>query len=132
MRVPSRRVSVTAKFTTSDLCDAGSDAPAASAHRTSVDDVIAAIDINRVAGDETRRVVREEGGGGADVVDTDEAAGRRLGFRFVEQGAKFRDAARVASGRGEIALTRMPFGPSAAATYRTAASSAAFATPMML
>src|SRR3974390_1735185 len=96
MRVPSRRVSVTAKFTTSDLCDAGSDAPAASAHRTSVDDVIAAIDINRVAGDETRRVVREEGGGGADVVDTDEAAGRRLGFRFVEQGVKFRDAGRRA------------------------------------
>ena len=40
------------------------------------------------------------------------------------------DAARVATGPGETALTRMPAGPSSAARYRTEASSAALTGPM--
>src|SRR5262249_24634768 len=42
----------------------------------SVDDVVAAVDIERLSGDQLGRVVREEGGGDADVVDADQAAGR--------------------------------------------------------
>ena len=41
-----------------------------------VDDVIAAVDIERFAGDQPRRVVRQEGGGDADVVDADQARAR--------------------------------------------------------
>ena len=42
------------------------------------------------------------------------------------------EAARVFSGPGEMALTRMPLGPSSAARYRTLASSAAFTGPITL
>ena len=42
------------------------------------------------------------------------------------------EAARVASGPGEMACTRIPFGPSSADTYLTELSKAAFATPIML
>jgi hypothetical protein len=41
-------------------------------------DVIAAIDIKGFAGDKLCRIVREEGGRDADVVDADEAASRSL------------------------------------------------------
>ena len=42
------------------------------------------------------------------------------------------EAARVLRGPGAIACTRMPFGPSSAAMYRVADSSAAFTGPIML
>jgi hypothetical protein len=47
--------------------------------RRLVDDVIPAIDIKRLTGDEAGRVVREKGRGEADVVDAYQTAGRRLG-----------------------------------------------------
>jgi hypothetical protein len=47
--------------------------------------VVAAVDVERFAGDEARRVVRQEGGGDADIVDADEPAGGRLSPRLVEQ-----------------------------------------------
>src|SRR5262245_29512243 len=50
-----------------------------------VDDVVAAVDVKGFPGDETGGVMRQEGGGNADVVDADQAAGGRLGFRLVEQ-----------------------------------------------
>jgi hypothetical protein len=50
----------------------------------SIDDVIAAVDIERFAGDQARRIVGEERGGGADVVDADEAPRRRLRLRLVQ------------------------------------------------
>ena len=82
-----------------------------------IDDVVTAVDIERLAGDELRRVMREERGGDTHVVDADETAGGCLGLGFVEKCAEsgIPDAARVASGPGEMACTRMPFGPSSAA-----------------
>jgi hypothetical protein len=44
----------------------------------SVDDVIAAIDVERLAGDQLGGVERQEGDGEPDVIDRDEAARRRL------------------------------------------------------
>jgi hypothetical protein len=87
--------------------------------------VVAAVDVERLAGDETRSVVCQEGGGDADILDADEAARGRLRFRLVEQGVEFGyipEAARVASGPGEMARTRMPFGPSSTAMQRSALS----------
>jgi len=40
--------------------------------------VVAAVDVKRLAGDEACRIVRQERGGDADVVDADEAARGRL------------------------------------------------------
>src|SRR5262245_40762297 len=54
-----------------------------------IHDVVATVNVKRLAGDEAGRVVREEGGGDAHVLDTDEAARRRLRFRLVEQRIKF-------------------------------------------
>ena len=42
----------------------------------SVDDVVAAVDVEDLAGDQAGGVVGEEGAGGADVVDVDEGARR--------------------------------------------------------
>ena len=50
-----------------------------------VDDVVATVDVKRLASDEALRIVREERGGDADIVDPDQAAGRSLRFRLVEQ-----------------------------------------------
>ena len=47
--------------------------------------MVAAVDVKRFARNEARCVVREEGGGDANIVDAHEAARRRLGFRLVEQ-----------------------------------------------
>ena len=41
-----------------------------------VDDVVAIVDVKRLASDEARRIVREERGGDADIVDPDQAAGQ--------------------------------------------------------
>src|SRR5262249_59985024 len=57
-----------------------------------VHDVVATVNVKRLAGDEAGRVVREEGGGGAHVLDADEAARRRFRFCLVEQRIKFGDA----------------------------------------
>src|SRR5215475_10562551 len=57
-----------------------------------VDDVLAAVDIKRLAGDQARRVVRQERGGDAHIVDADEAAGRSLRLCFVEELVELWDA----------------------------------------
>jgi hypothetical protein len=81
-----------------------------------VDDVVTAVDVKGLAGDQARCVVREERGDYADIVDADKAARRRLRFRLVEQLVEFRDPGRrLCRQRSEIACTRMPFGPSSAA-----------------
>jgi hypothetical protein len=49
---------------------------------SSVDDVISAVDINRVASNEPSRVMSKECGCGADVFDAYQAVRRRLGLRF--------------------------------------------------
>src|SRR6187397_1695843 len=59
--------------------------------RVLVDDVIAAVDVEGLAGDQTGRVMRQEGRRGADIVDADETAGRRFRLRLVEQRVEFRD-----------------------------------------
>src|SRR5437899_9492508 len=53
--------------------------------RTLVDDVVAAVDVQRFAGNEPSGVVRKERRGNANVVDADKAAGRGLFLRLVEQ-----------------------------------------------
>src|SRR5262249_28962154 len=55
----------------------------------SVDDLVCGIDIERLAGDEACRVVGEECGGDAHVVDADEAARRSLRARLLEQRVEF-------------------------------------------
>src|SRR5262249_35677978 len=57
-----------------------------------VHDMIAAVDIERVAGDQPRLVERQERGGGADVVDAHQRAGRRLLLRLGEQLVELGDA----------------------------------------
>src|SRR5271154_1647294 len=59
-----------------------------------IDDVVAAVDIERLAGDEPRRVVGKECGSGSDIVDANEAARRRFGLCLVEQRIEFGDAGR--------------------------------------
>ncbi len=49
-----------------------------------IDDVVAAVNVKRFAGDQTRRIVREEGSRDSDIVDADKAPGRRLRFGLVE------------------------------------------------
>ena len=58
----------------------------------SVDDVIAAVDIERLAGDQFGPVHRQEGHGDADILDRDEAAGRRLGLGLGDQFVEVGDA----------------------------------------
>src|SRR5215470_3184358 len=57
-----------------------------------VHDVVAPIDVKRFAGNESRCVMRQESGSHSHVINTDEAAGRGLRLRLVEQRIKFRDA----------------------------------------
>src|SRR5262249_19846808 len=57
-----------------------------------VHDVVATVNVKRLAGDEAGCVVREEGGGNAHVLDADEAARRRLCFCLVEQRIEFGNA----------------------------------------
>ncbi len=49
-----------------------------------INDVIPAIDVKRLAGNETRRIVGQEGRSDTDVVDADKTARRRFGLRPVE------------------------------------------------
>ena len=80
--------------------------------------MVTAVDIEHLAGDQASGVVGEEGAGDAHVIDVDERARRRLDLGLLEQGVELGmpEAAQVASGPGEIAWTRMPLGPSSAAT----------------
>src|SRR5947209_13649955 len=55
----------------------------------SVHDVVAAIDVQRLAGDELGGVVSEKGRRGTDILDADETARGCLALRFFEQGVKF-------------------------------------------
>src|SRR5262245_11928761 len=64
-----------------------------------IHDMVAAVDVKRLAGDEAGSAVREGGGGNAPVLDADEAARRRLRFCLVEQRIKFGNAR--GSARGE-------------------------------
>jgi hypothetical protein len=57
-----------------------------------IDDTVAVVDVQRFAGDEPGGVVRQEGGSDAHVVDADQAARRRLGFRLVQQCVEFENA----------------------------------------
>ena len=56
---------------------------------TLVNDMVAAIDVKRLARDEPRCVVCKKGRGDPHVVDADEAAGRRLRLRLIEQHIEF-------------------------------------------
>ena len=58
--------------------------------RRLVDNMIAPVDIQRFPGDEAGRVVRQEGGSRADILDADQAARRRLRPRLLEQFVEFR------------------------------------------
>ena len=58
----------------------------------SVDDVVATVDVNRLAGDQLGSVGGEIGGGHADVVDRDQALHRRLLLRFAQKLVKVADA----------------------------------------
>src|ERR1700685_3029124 len=57
-----------------------------------VDDVIAAIDIKCFSGDKPCGIVGQEGSCHTHVLDADKTTRRRLGFRLVKQGVKFRNA----------------------------------------
>src|SRR5262249_34252389 len=62
------------------------------APRGLIDDVVAAVDVHRLAGDQLGDVERQEGGGGADVVDADQAARGRGLLRLVQEVVELRDA----------------------------------------
>jgi len=62
---------------------------------SSVHDVIVAIDVKRLAGDEARGVVRQESGGDAHIVDAHQTARRRFRLGPVEQGVEFGKSARM-------------------------------------
>ena len=49
-----------------------------------IDDVVAAVDIERLARDQAGGVVSEESGGHADILDADKTAGRGLCLGFVK------------------------------------------------
>ena len=82
-----------------------------------IDNVIAAVDVEGVSGAGFRRLMGEERNGKADVLGGHELAGRRFpcAFSSKEWNSGIPDAARVASGPGEMAWTRIPLGPSSAA-----------------
>src|SRR5262249_56562795 len=56
-----------------------------------IHDMVAAVDVKRLASDEAGGVVRGGSGGNAHVLHADEAARRRLRFRLVEQRIEFRN-----------------------------------------
>ena len=76
--------------------------------RTLVDNVVAAVDVKRLAGDEPGRVVGQEGGGDTHVVDAHQAPCGSLGFCLVEQGVELGNArggpCRQRSGGNESSL----------------------------
>ena len=78
-----------------------------------INDVIAAVDVKCLAGDQPSRIVSEERGGNAHVVDADEFRAGAFAFALSSRvsNSGMPEAARVASGPGEIACTRMPLGP---------------------
>ena len=57
----------------------------------SVNNMVAAVDVKCLAGNELSRIMRQERSGSSDIVDADEAAGGRLCLRFIEQRIEFRN-----------------------------------------
>ena len=57
-----------------------------------IDDVITAVDVERVARYRFRRIMRKECNREPDIVDADKLAGRRLALRLLQQGIEFGDA----------------------------------------
>ena len=114
--------------------ETGAAKPARSTRQASIDDVISAIDVDGIARNQASCIVSQECRCGANVFDAHKLRAGAFAFAFSSNlsNSGIPEAARVASGPGEIACTRMPFGPSSADTYLTALSRAAFATPMML
>lgn len=100
----------------------------------SIDDVIAAIDIEHLPRHQACGIVGKKGRSDANIVNTDKFSCWRLpdGLfqKFVEFWNARRGTRRYRSRRNRVDANS--FGPSSAARYRTALSSAAFATPMML
>jgi hypothetical protein len=90
-----------------------------------IDDVISASDIQDASRHQPR-AVECKSHGLADVIDAYQAADGsfRLGLSNSSSNSGIPEAARVASGPGEMAWTRMPFGPTSEAIYRTALSMA--------
>ena len=83
----------------------------------SVDDVVSAVDVQRLAGNQFGAVHREEGHGDAYVVDRNEAPRRRLRLGLLQEFVEVAQSRGSAcfSGPGDIACTLIPFGPSSAA-----------------
>src|SRR6516225_5922723 len=73
---------------------------------SSVHDVIVAIDVKRLAGDEARGVVRQESGGDAHIVDAHQTARRRFRLGLVEQGVEFGKSTRM---EGDHSLPVSPY-----------------------
>ena len=84
--------------------------------------MVAAVDVEDLAGDEAGGVVSEEGTGGADVVDVDQLAGRSLDLGLSRAARRTRDAEGGAGGERlwRMAWTRMPFRPELGGEVRTA------------
>ena len=70
-----------------------------------IDDVVAAVDIHRFAGDGPRRIMSEKRGRRPDIVDAHQAAAGAFAFVFSSSASIWGmpEEARVASGPGEIA-----------------------------
>ena len=85
------------------------------------DDVISGVDVGDVAGHRLGCVAHQERSERADIVGRHQPVlGARAAARSSSSSKCLRpDADRVATGAGEIALTRMPFSPSSTAMYRT-------------
>lgn len=60
----------------------------------SVDDVIAAIDVHRLAGDQLGAVHGEHGDGHADIINRDKTSARRLRLRLLRASRAFLSPAR--------------------------------------
>ena len=58
----------------------------------SIDDVISAVDIQDITGDELGAIEREKRRGLADIIDADQASGRCLALRLVEELIELRNA----------------------------------------
>ena len=84
----------------------------------SIDDVIAVVDVDGVARDQLGTVKCEEGNRLADVLDAHQLRVGALPCAFDSSSSNpgIPEAAPVASGPGEMARTRMPFGPTSEAT----------------
>ena len=97
-------------------------------------DVLTPVDWDHRARDAPGAVTHEEGCKSTDIVDVHDLLQRRIcggaGEQLVDAAIPF--AARVPTGPGESACTRMPREPISAARQRTLLSSAAFTGPIRL